>query len=155
MIGRYRDGKIPAVAKPDPVSEGFRDTVLLALRKWDELMKGYQIHLALGELWKAVQAANQLIEARAPWKLAKDPAKAGELDATLADAAAALELVLLEAACVIPQTAEAGLIQLGYPVRPGPRQMSWPAWPTDQAGRALGAITPLFPILEDEKTSKP
>jgi methionyl-tRNA synthetase len=155
MIGRYRDGKIPAVAKPDPVSEGFRDTVLHALRKWDELMKGYQIHLALGELWKAVQAANQLIEARAPWKLAKDPAKSGELDATLADAAAALELVLLEAACVIPQTAEAGLTQLGYFGRPGPRQKSWPAWPTEQAGRALGVITPLFPILEDEKTPKP
>jgi methionyl-tRNA synthetase len=155
MIGRYRDGKIPAVAKPDPVSEGFRDTVLHALRKWDELMKGYQIHLALGELWKAVQAANQLIEARAPWKLAKDPTKAGELDATLADAAAALELVLLEAACVIPQTAEAGLIQLGYSGRPGARQQSWPAWPTEQAGRALGAITPLFPILEHEKTPKP
>ena len=155
MIGRYRDGKIPAVAKPDPVSEGFRDTVLHALRKWDELMKGYQIHLALGELWKAVQAANQLIEARAPWKLAKDPAKSGELDATLADAAAALELVLLEAACVIPQTAEAGLVQLGYPGRPGPREKGWPAWPSGQAGRALGAITPLFPILEEDKAPSP
>ncbi len=154
MIGRYREGKIPAVAKPDPISEGFRDTVLHALRKWDELMKGYQIHLALGELWKAVQAANQLIEARAPWKLAKDPDKAGELDATLADAAAALELVLLEAACVIPRTAEAGLIQLGYPGRPGPRQRSWPSWPTEQAGRSLGAITPLFPLLDEEKAAR-
>ena len=154
MIGRYRDGKIPAVAKPDPVSEGFRDTVLHALRKWDELMKGYQIHLALGELWKAVQAANQLIEARAPWKLAKDPAKAGELDATLADAAAALELVLLEVACVIPQTAEAGLAQLGYSGRAGVREKRWPAWPEGQAGRTLGIITPLFPILEEDKVSK-
>ena len=155
MIGRYREGKIPGVGKPDPVSEGFRDTVLQALRKWDELMKGYQIHLALGELWKAVQAANQLIEARAPWKLAKDPAKAGELDLTLADAAAALELVLSEAACVIPATAEAGLAQLGIPGRPGLRAQNWPAWPTEQAGRALGTITPLFPILEEDKASSP
>ena len=117
-------------------------------------MKGSQIHLALGELWKVVQAANQLIEARAPWKLAKDPAKASELDATLADAAAALELVLLEAACVIPQTAEAGLTQLGCPGRPGPRQKNWPAWPTGQAGRALGIITPLFPMLDEEKVPR-
>ena len=153
MIGRYREGKIPAVAEPDPVSEGFRDTVLQALRKWDELMKCYQIHLALGELWKAVQAANQLIEARAPWKLAKDPAKAGELDATLADAAAALELVLLEAACVIPQTAEAGLAQLGYSAKAGVREKGWPVWPVGQAGRILGTITPLFPILEEDKGS--
>jgi len=117
-------------------------------------MRGYQIHLALGELWKAVQAANQLIEARAPWKLAKDPAKAGELDATLADAAAALELVLLEVACVIPATAEAGLAQLGIPGRPGPRSKNWPAWPTEQGGRALGAITPLFPLLDEEKAAR-
>ncbi|NDD81969.1 MAG: methionine--tRNA ligase [Verrucomicrobia bacterium] len=154
MIWRYRDGKIPAVVKPDPVSEGFRYTVLHALRKWDELMKGYQIHLALGELWKAVQAANQLIESRAPWKLAKDPAKAGELDATLADAAAALELVLLEVACVIPQTAESGLAQLGYPQKPGARGKDWPVWPSGQAGRGLGVITPLFPILEEDKVSR-
>ena len=154
MIGRYREGKIPAVATPDPVSEGFRDTVLQALRKWDELMKSYQIHLALGELWKAVQAANQLIETRAPWKLAKDPAKAAELDATLADAAAALELVLLEAACVIPQTAEAGLAQLGRSGKPGVREKGWPVWPKGQAGRPLGTITPLFPILEEDKPAQ-
>lgn len=152
MIGRYREGKIPVAPKPDPVSEAFRDTVLHALRKWDELMRAYQIHLALGELWRAVQAANQLIEARAPWKLAKDPAKAGELDATLADAAAALELVLLEAACVIPNTAEAGLAQLGLPGKPAAREKNWPAWPGGQSGRSLGSITPLFPILEEEKT---
>lgn len=151
MIERYREGKIPSGGKADPVAEGFRDTVLHALRKWDELMKGYQIHLALGELWKAVQAGNQLIESRAPWKLAKDPAKSGELDLTLADAAAALELILLEAACVIPQTAEEGLAQLGYPGKPREREANWPTWPTEHAGRALGKITPLFPILEEEK----
>ena len=154
MIGRYREGKIPVAPNPDPVSEAFRDTVLHALRKWDELMRGYQIHLALGELWRAVQTANQLIEARAPWKLAKDPAQAAVLDATLADAAAALELVLLEAACVIPQTAEAGLVQLGYPGNGGVREQMWPAWPSGQAGRALGTITPLFPMLEEEKTGQ-
>jgi len=154
MIGRYREGRIPAVTTPDPVSEGFRDTVLHALRKWDELMKSYQIHLALGERWKAVQAANQLIEARAPWKLAKDPAKSGELDATLADAAAALELVLLEAACVIPETAEVGLKQLGYAGKTGAREKDWPAWPNRQGGRLLGDIMPLFPILEEEKRAQ-
>ena len=43
-----------------------------------------------------------MIESRAPWKLAKDPALAGELRATLADAMAVLELVLQEVECVIP-----------------------------------------------------
>jgi len=151
MIGRYRDGKIPTVSAADAVSEAFRSTVLAALKKWDELMSSRQIHLALGELWKGVQAANQMIEARAPWKLAKDPAQAAALDATLADAMAALELVLEEVACVMPSAAEAGLQQIGHTGGISPRAKNWPQWPTHQAGRPLGKIEPLFPLLEEDK----
>ena len=151
MIGRYRDGKIPTVSAADAVSEAFRSTVLAALKKWDELMSSRQIHLALGELWKGVQAANQMIEARAPWKLAKDPAQAAALDATLADAMAALELILEEVACVIPSTAHEGLRQIGHVGTIGPRAKDWPQWPHHLAGRALGKIEPLFPLLEEEK----
>lgn len=151
MIGRYRKGKIPAVPVPDAVSEAFRSTVLSALRKWDELMNAKQIHLALGELWKAVQAANQMIESRAPWKLAKDPSQSAALDATLGDAMAALELVLEEVACVVPATAQAGLLQIGHQGAVAPRSSSWPQWPTHLTGRPLGTIEPLFPLLEEEK----
>jgi methionyl-tRNA synthetase len=152
MIGRYCEGKIPDAPTPDAVSVAFRATVLGALRKWDELMKANQIHLALGELWKAVQAGNQMIESRAPWKLAKDPALAGELRSTLADAMAVLELVLQEVECVIPSTAQAGLRQLGLEGRVEARAKDWPQWPSTQAGRGLGKIEPLFPLLEEEKT---
>ena len=151
MIGRYREGNIPSCPVPDAVSEAFRATVLSALRKWDELMGARQIHLALGELWKGVQAANQMIESRAPWKLAKDPALTSSLDATLADAMAALELILEEVACVIPFTAHAGLRQIGHSGQITSRAKDWPHWPTHQGGRALGKIEPLFPILEEEK----
>ena len=114
-------------------------------------MQNHQIHLALGELWKGVQAGNQMIEARAPWKLAKDPAKAAELDATLADAMAVLELVFEEVECVIPGTASAGLIQLGLTGKVASRAKDWPQWPAHQAGRVLGKIEPLFPLLDEEK----
>jgi methionyl-tRNA synthetase len=152
MIGRYREGKIPFATNPDAVSEAFRATVLGALKKWDELMQNHQIHLALGELWKGVQAGNQMIEARAPWKLAKDPAKTAELDATLADAMAVLELVFEEVECVIPTTASAGLIQLGLTGKVASRAKDWPQWPAHQADRLLGKIEPLFPLLDEEKS---
>jgi methionyl-tRNA synthetase len=152
MIGRYCDGKIPDAPTPDAVSLAFRATVLGALRKWDDLMKANLIHLALGELWKAVQAGNQMIESRAPWKLAKDPALAGELRATLADAMAVLELVLQEVGCVIPTTAQAGLRQLGLEGSVEARAKDWPQWPSGLTGRPLGKIEPLFPLLEEEKT---
>jgi len=151
MIGRYCEGKIPDEPTPDAVSVAFRATVLGALLKWDELMKANQIHLALGELWKAVQAGNQMIESRAPWKLAKDPTLAGELRSTLADAMAVLELVFQEVECVIPSTAQAGLRQLGLEGRVEARAKDWPQWPIGQAGRSLGKIEPLFPLLEEDK----
>jgi methionyl-tRNA synthetase len=151
MIGRYCDGKIPEGPTPDALSVAFRATVLGALRSWDDLMKGNQIHLALGELWKAVQAGNQMIETRAPWKLAKDPGQADSLRATLSDAMAALQLVLLEVECVIPTTARAGLQQLGLSGGVEPRAKDWPQWPSGLSGRALGKIEPLFPLLDEEK----
>lgn len=151
MVGRYCEGKIPVAPTPDAVSVAFRATVLGALRRWDELMKTNQIHLALGELWKGVQAGNQMIEGRAPWKLAKDPAQAEVLRATLADAMAGLELVLEEVACVIPSTAEWGLRQIGHGGEVGPRPSDWPQWPTKISGRVLGKIEPLFPLLEEEE----
>ena len=152
MVGRYCGGKIPEAPIPDAISVAFRATVLGALRHWDELMKGNQIHLALGELWKAVQAGNQMIEARAPWKLAKDPAQGDALRATLADAMAVLQMVLQEVECVIPTTAQAGLVQLGLSGEVAMREKDWPQWPTGMAGRSLGTIQPLFPLLEEEKT---
>ena len=151
MIGRYCDGKIPEGPTPDALSVAFRATVLGALRSWDDLMKGNQIHLALGELWKAVQAGNQMIESRAPWKLAKDPGQADALRATLSDAMAVLQLVLLEVECVIPTTARAGLQQLGLSGGVEPREKDWPQWPSGLSGRALGKIEPLFPLLDEEK----
>ena len=35
------------------------------------------------DAWRLVQRLNRLVEERAPWTLAKDPDRAGELDATL------------------------------------------------------------------------
>ena len=154
MIGRYCDGKIPEGPTPDALSVAFRATVLGALRSWDDLMKGNQIHLALGELWKAVQAGNQMIESRAPWKLAKDPGQADALRATLSDAMAVLQLVLLEVECVIPTTARAGLQQLGLSGGVEPREKDWPQWPNGLSGRALGKIEPLFPLLDEEKAQE-
>ena len=151
MVGRYCEGKIPASPDPDAVTLAFRATVMVALRTWDELMKGNQIHLALGELWKAVQAGNQMIEARAPWKLAKDPSQAEALRATLADAMGALELVLEEVACIIPVTAKAGLEQIGHSGVVSARPKDWPQWPREVAGRVLGKIEPLFPLLDEDR----
>ena len=47
------------------------------------LLDRAEISQALEEIWQRVRRLNRYVEERAPWQLAKDPAQAGELDATL------------------------------------------------------------------------
>ena len=56
---------------------------------------------------------NRYVEERAPWQLAKDDAKAGELDATLRSLAEGLRVVTVLLAPYIPATAEKLLAALG------------------------------------------
>ena len=48
-----------------------------------EAMEGLRLHDALAAIWLVVRGANQLIDQKAPWKLAKE-GKQAELNATLA-----------------------------------------------------------------------
>ena len=79
MVARYRDGVVPDVA-PDPTIaadfDGLAERVCALLDRAD-------LTAALDEIWQRVRRLNRYVEERAPWKLAKDPAAAGELDTTL------------------------------------------------------------------------
>ena len=50
---------------------------------------------ALDTIWEYVRRLNRLVEEEAPWKLARDEAQAGRLDAVLNGLAAGMRLVAL------------------------------------------------------------
>lgn len=82
MVEKYRDGVVPSAAQVD----GDRDD-LADLREADAAMEGthgFRPHEALACIWRAVTRANEYVQLTAPFKLAKDPAKAEELDVVLA-----------------------------------------------------------------------
>jgi len=64
---------------------------------------------------KAGTAANGYIEASAPWKLAKDPAKKEEVARVLYRGAEALRILAVLLSPFIPSTAKRILEQLGIP----------------------------------------
>ena len=68
---------------------------------------------ALDSVWEYVRRLNRLVEEEAPWKLAKDEAQAGRLDAVLNGLAAGLRLVALAVYPVIPVTAVEVLRRIG------------------------------------------
>jgi methionyl-tRNA synthetase len=78
MVVRYRGGEVPGV---EPALQedfaGLADDVAARLDAVD--LTG-----ALDAIWQRVRRLNRYVEETTPWALAKDPARAGELDEALA-----------------------------------------------------------------------
>ena len=79
MVERYRDGIVPSGART-PLDED----VATALVRYRGAMDEQLLHQGLAAAIALSTAANQYIDARAPWSQAKDPSQSGELDTTLA-----------------------------------------------------------------------
>jgi methionyl-tRNA synthetase len=82
MVEKYCDGVVPAGA-PDEVDAADRDDYA-NYHTFMNGSSGFLLHEALKSIWQTVARANEMVDRRAPWKLAKDPALRGELEATLA-----------------------------------------------------------------------
>jgi methionyl-tRNA synthetase len=94
------------------------------------------------------RATNGYIDARAPWKLAKDPTKEAELRAVLWRALQAIYRVLVALLPILPEKATAGLAQLGVDAKGKtlPQLFSTPLPP----GHKVGQGSPLFPKVESK-----
>jgi methionyl-tRNA synthetase len=79
MIERYREGVVPAGAVTTLDEE-----IAAALVRYRSAMDAQLLHQGIGTAIQLSSAANQYVDARAPWAQAKDPAQAAELDITLA-----------------------------------------------------------------------
>jgi len=136
MMQRYRGGRVPG-----GVSQLARETA----ETWDRAVAAYRTN-ALQEALECcgvlVTRANQHIEQTSPFKIAKDPARAGELDnilCTLADVCQVLGVLLWP---VMPGAAEKLQRQLGLKIVN--TSLIQPPPPL-AAGHAVGEIFPLFP----------
>jgi methionyl-tRNA synthetase len=139
MISRYRDGTL----KKSPGAAVFdADALRISLLRRFEL---FDITGALEEIWQAVRRLNQHVEATAPWELAKDDARARELDTVLYELADGLCAIAVALAPYLPETAPRILEALRQPldvsvdrIRPQ----------TAEAVDGIEAAPPLFPRIE-------
>jgi methionyl-tRNA synthetase len=79
MVHRYRAGEVPD--GPDADLDGARR---LTIASYTDRMSRYLLNEGAAVAFKLVSEANSFVEAKAPWKLAKAPGGAAELDETLA-----------------------------------------------------------------------
>ncbi|MFN8110888.1 MAG: methionine--tRNA ligase [Thermoleophilia bacterium] len=143
MIGRYREGVVPA--------DGGADTdlaaeVAAAVAGARAAFAAVDPTRALDEVWVLVRRLNRLVEERAPWVLAKDPGRAAELDQVLHSLAEGLRAVLVLLWPVMPGSCARGLAALGQ----DPDAVALPLadWGAGRQGAAVAPAGPLFPRVE-------
>jgi methionyl-tRNA synthetase len=113
MVEKYRGGVVPAA----------RDDVALAADAADAAeyhaafdgTRGYLPNEALAALWRVVARANAYVQERQPWALAKDPARAAELDAVLGTLVRQLAFAAVAVSPVMPAKAAELWAALGGP----------------------------------------
>ncbi len=144
MISKYCDGKIPAKVEEGAELRVNTESVFAAY-------EALNVSGALNEIWGYISDANQRIVQTAPWNVAKDPARAAELNAFLYRLAERVRVLALLASPVIPSSAAKVLDMLGIPKDSAARTS--PAWGLLAPGQSLGPITPLFPRIELKKAA--
>jgi methionyl-tRNA synthetase len=100
---------------------------------------------ALERIWEVVRALNREVETTAPWQLAKDEARANDLDRVLYDLVDGLRAVAVALSAYIPETAASILAALRQPAA-----VEWSLVAYGLTGETDGieAAAPLFPRLE-------
>jgi methionyl-tRNA synthetase len=147
MVGRYRGGQVPPPAEAGEPELDLRRVAEQARAQAAEQIEAWELDRALESLWALVKRANQYLEERQPWKLAKQADAAATLDTTLWTAAEATRLAALYLAPYLPSTADKMMAQLGLPkVEPGDwaRIGHWGAVRFD----AVAPAGPIFPRIE-------
>jgi len=112
MLERYRDGAAPRDVGVDPAL--VPDFAGLPERVSEHLDRA-ELTLALDEIWQRVRRLNRYVEEQAPWQLAKDDARAEDLDRVLGTLAEGLRSVTVLLWPYLPTSAEKLLAALGAP----------------------------------------
>jgi methionyl-tRNA synthetase len=136
MIVRYRDGEVAPVRHDAALEVDFDGLA----ERVSELLDRAEVTQALEEIWQRVRRLNRYVEECAPWQLAKDPERAGDLDVVLATLAEGLRVLTVLLHPWLPATSAKLLAALGAPddaleaARLGARRVA-----------RVAAIEPLFP----------
>ncbi|MGH7682501.1 MAG: class I tRNA ligase family protein, partial [Candidatus Eiseniibacteriota bacterium] len=146
MVHRYRAGKLAETAAGSELGPVIAD----ALRAYQAAVDRYELEGGIEAAWTIIRRANRLVEEQAPWNLAKDPARAADLDRLLGALSVALQHVALLLYPIMP--AKAKTVWDTLRLTPALEAARFPApgalLAPPPTGTALGESQPLFPRIE-------
>ena len=145
MLSKYRDGELPvaeSLLPPEAFEQLNRDVA--------QRLDVFDLTGALDEIWEFVRSLNKFVTDTKPWELAKDDAKAAELDRVLYTLADGLRVVAIALSSYLPETAPRILEALGQS-----DDLAWSGVARGQttAARGIEAAQPLFPRVEAPATA--
>jgi methionyl-tRNA synthetase len=140
LIAKFRDGRIS-------IAPGRGDEAAIGRLASDvpARLDAYDITGALDLVWEYVRSLNKFVTDTKPWELAKDDARAGELDEVLYALADGLRVAAVALYPFLPRTAPKILDALGQA-----EDVSWDGVAAGKTvdGRQIEASPPLFPRVE-------
>jgi methionyl-tRNA synthetase len=143
MVQRYHSGLVKKTNTNDPELTAIETAASSVLNRYHEAFVQFQPHTALEAVSDLVTQANGLVELKAPWKLAKDPAQSDLLHDVLYTLAETSRLVAALMEPVVPKSAAKILEQLNAA---GYRESTWGKLPAEHR---VGEPTPVFPRFDD------
>jgi methionyl-tRNA synthetase len=137
MVDRYRGGALPAAELDRELAGDFEGLD----REVSALLDGAELTQALEMVWQRVRRLNRYVEERAPWTLAKDQARAEELDGVLASLAEGVRVVSLLLHPYMPASTDRLLSALGT----DDRTLAAARFGAGRRPDRIGELEPLFP----------
>jgi methionyl-tRNA synthetase len=139
MIEQFENGTIPAVHPGD---------IEPTWRAYEEHLHGFNLHLALADVWDVVADCDKMINDKKPWELAKtDPDALSKLLYVLAETIRHIGVMLWP---FMPETAEKIMARLGLETEFRKEPLSeLQTWGLLKPGTKVSKGDPLFPRLKD------
>jgi methionyl-tRNA synthetase len=173
MAVRYRDGRLKLVRAETPTGdEGIFDTIEgfhtgngfvnlgdervakmpNACRAYIGMFDAYLVNAGIMHVFEYATSCNQLIDSRAPWKLAKDESKHRELDAVLYHLSESLRIIAILISPVLPKAAHGIFDQLNWKMELSGKEERFRLDDAKRGGlpdgHTVGKPVPLFPRIE-------
>jgi methionyl-tRNA synthetase len=137
MLNKYRTGIVPAVAT------NLQADAEQAVTKAAAHLRAHELQAALVATWELVNRGNLYVEQTQPFRMAKDPAQAAQLDAVLYSLVESCRILAVMLAPFLPDTARRIYQQLR--IDGSPADWSQTRWGVLQPGHQVGSPEPLFP----------
>lgn len=149
MAKKYRGGVIVKGTGETAFDASLEEMAAETVKMYTAQMEAMELSPAIRTVWAFIARTNKYIDETAPWTLAKDEAKAGQLDSVLYHLVEALHITSILIAPFMSVTARRIHAQLGFADDFDAVQLADIAhWGRVADGHTVGTAEQLFPRIE-------